>query len=107
MPKQFQPLVGDLSTYQQTLKRVSDKSLYAEALVITNEDFRFFARRQAEEIDLPATVVLEPARRDSAAAMAAAALLADRREKRPFPRVHAVRQYAGTSRTIEGMRGRR
>ena len=81
LPKQFQPLVGELSTYQQTLKRVSDKSLYAEALVITNEDFRFFARRQAEEIDLTATVVLEPARRDSAAAMAAAALLADRREK--------------------------
>ncbi len=81
LPKQFQPLVGELSTYQQTLKRVSDKSLYAEPLVITNEDFRFFARRQAEEIDLPATVVLEPARRDSAAAMAAAALLADRREK--------------------------
>ncbi|WP_288430940.1 mannose-1-phosphate guanylyltransferase/mannose-6-phosphate isomerase [uncultured Agrobacterium sp.] len=81
LPKQFQPLVGDLSTYQQTLKRVGDKSLYAEPLVITNEDFRFFARRQAEEVDIPATVVLEPARRDSAAAMAAAAVLAERREK--------------------------
>ncbi|MBP2534592.1 mannose-1-phosphate guanylyltransferase/mannose-6-phosphate isomerase [Agrobacterium tumefaciens] len=80
LPKQFQPLVGNLSTYQQTLQRVGDKSLYAEPLVITNEDFRFFARRQAEEIDLPATVVLEPARRDSAAAMAAAAVLAERRE---------------------------
>ncbi|WHA42761.1 mannose-1-phosphate guanylyltransferase/mannose-6-phosphate isomerase [Agrobacterium larrymoorei] len=81
LPKQFQPLVGDLSTYQQTLKRVGDKALYAEPLVITNEDFRFFARRQAEEVDIPATVVLEPARRDSAAAMAAAAVLAERREK--------------------------
>lgn len=80
LPKQFQPLVGHLSTYQQTLQRVSDPSLYGEPLVITNEDFRFFARRQAEEIDLPATVVLEPARRDSAAAMAAAAVLAERRE---------------------------
>lgn len=81
LPKQFQPLVGDLSTYQQTLIRVGDKSLYAEPLVITNEDFRFFARRQAEEIGIPTTVVLEPARRDSAAAMAAAAVLAERREK--------------------------
>ncbi|HCD83821.1 MAG TPA: mannose-1-phosphate guanylyltransferase/mannose-6-phosphate isomerase, partial [Agrobacterium sp.] len=63
LPKQFQPLVGNLSTYQQTLTRVGDKTLYPEPLVITNEDFRFFARRQAEEIDLPATVVLEPARR--------------------------------------------
>ncbi|GAK69708.1 putative mannose-1-phosphate guanylyltransferase/mannose-6-phosphate isomerase [Agrobacterium rubi TR3 = NBRC 13261] len=80
LPKQFQPLVGSLSTYQQTLKRVSDEALYDEPLVITNEDFRFFARRQAEEVDMTATVVLEPARRDSAAAMAAAAVLAERRE---------------------------
>lgn len=79
LPKQFQPLVGEFSTYQQTLQRVSDKGLYDEALVITNEDFRFFARRQAEEVDVTATVVLEPARRDSAAAMAAAAVLAERR----------------------------
>ncbi|SCX11720.1 Alginate biosynthesis protein AlgA [Agrobacterium sp. DSM 25558] len=80
LPKQFQPLVGSLSTYQQTLQRVSDETLYGEPLVITNEDFRFFARRQAEEVDVSATVVLEPARRDSAAAMAAAAVLAERRE---------------------------
>ena len=80
LPKQFQPLVGNLSTYQQTLKRVGDQSLYNEAIVITNEDFRFFARRQAEEVGVPSTVVLEPARRDSAAAMAAAAVLAERKE---------------------------
>ncbi|WP_284778403.1 mannose-1-phosphate guanylyltransferase/mannose-6-phosphate isomerase [Agrobacterium sp. lyk4-40-TYG-31] len=80
LPKQFQPLVGSFSTYQQTLKRVSDAALYDEPLVITNEDFRFFARRQAEEVDVTATVVLEPARRDSAAAMAAAAVLAEKRE---------------------------
>ena len=32
LPKQFQPLVGPHSTYQQTLKRVSEPSLYADAL---------------------------------------------------------------------------
>lgn len=80
LPKQFQPLVGEFSTYQQTLKRLGDKSLYNEAIVITNDDFRFFARRQAEEVGVPVTVVLEPARRDSAAAMAAAAVLAERKE---------------------------
>lgn len=80
LPKQFQPLVGEFSTYQQTLRRVSDSTIYDEPMVITNEDFRFFALRQAEEVDVPATVVLEPARRDSAAAMAAAAVLAERRE---------------------------
>lgn len=79
LPKQFQPLVGPWSTYQQTLRRVSDPALYADPLVITNEDFRFFARRQAEEVGASAQVVLEPARRDSAAAMAAAAVVAERR----------------------------
>ncbi len=79
LPKQFQPLVGAFSTYQQTLRRVSDPTLYGVPLVITNEDFRFFAKRQAEDVGTPATVVLEPARRDSAAAMAAAAVLAERR----------------------------
>lgn len=79
LPKQFQPLVGELSTYQQTLKRVSAPDLYGMPFVITNEDFRFFAQRQAEDAGVPASVVLEPARRDSAAAMATAAVIAERR----------------------------
>jgi len=81
LPKQFQPLVGALSTYQQTLKRVSDVSLYLDPLVITNEDFRFFAKRQAEEVGVHATIALEPARRDSAAAMAIAAVVAGQRSR--------------------------
>ncbi|MBW0365460.1 mannose-1-phosphate guanylyltransferase/mannose-6-phosphate isomerase [Ensifer adhaerens] len=79
LPKQFQPLVGEYSTYQQTLKRISDPSLYRRPLVITNDQFRFFAQRQADDAGVPAEVVLEPARRDSAAAIAAAALLAEHR----------------------------
>jgi len=78
LPKQFQPLIGNLSTYQQTLKRVSDPTLYTTPVVITNNDFRFFAQRQASDIGLNANVVLEPCRRDSAAAMAAAAVIAER-----------------------------
>lgn len=72
-PKQFQPLTGELSTYQQTLRRVADPELFDDPVVITSDAFRFFARRQAADIGVNATVVLEPARRDSAAAVAAAA----------------------------------
>ena len=74
-PKQFQPLVGELSTYQQTLQRVADPALFAPPVVITSDAFRFFARRQASDIGIDATVVLEPARRDSAAALAAATVI--------------------------------
>jgi mannose-1-phosphate guanylyltransferase / mannose-6-phosphate isomerase len=76
LPKQFLPLVGDRSSYQDTLLRVADASLFEPPIVITGADFRFFARRQAEDIGIDATVVIEPLRRDSGPAMAAAAALA-------------------------------
>jgi mannose-1-phosphate guanylyltransferase/mannose-6-phosphate isomerase len=76
LPKQFLPLVGERSTYQDTLLRVSEGDLFARPIVITGADFRFFARRQAEEIGIDPTVVIEPMRRDSGPALAAAAVLA-------------------------------
>src|SRR5690242_6689550 len=78
LPKQFLPLVGERSTYQDTLLRVADASLFAPPIVITGADFRFFARRQAEDIHIDATVVIEPMRRDSGHAVAAAALAKSR-----------------------------
>lgn len=80
MPKQFLPLVGERSTYQQALERVRDPELFALPIVITSEDFRFFARRQAEELGIEATVLLEPMRRDSGPAIAAAAAFARSRD---------------------------
>ena len=79
MPKQFLPLVGEKSTYQQALMRVSGE-LFAPPIVMTSDAFRFFARRQAEEIGVDATVVLEPIRRDSGPAIAAGAALARSRD---------------------------
>jgi len=80
LPKQFLPLVGERSSYQETLLRVRDEALFAPPIVVTNTDFRFFARRQAEELGIEATVAIEPVRRDSGPAVAAAALLAKRRD---------------------------
>lgn len=80
MPKQFLPLVGEKSTYQQALLRVSSAELFAPPIVMTSDGFRFFARRQAEELGIDATVVLEPMRRDSGPAIAAGAAFARRRD---------------------------
>ena len=80
LPKQFLPLVGERSTYQDTLLRVSAGELFAAPIVITGSDFRFFARRQAEDLGIDATVVIEPMRRDSGPAVAAAAALARSRD---------------------------
>ena len=74
-PKQFSPLLGTQSLFQQTLRRLSGK-MFAEPLVLTNEDFRFLVRDQAAEIGLAdARIVLEPQARDTGPAILTAALL--------------------------------
>lgn len=80
MPKQFLPLVGDRSTYQEALVRVKRDDLFAPPIVMTSNDFRFFARGQAEELGIDATIVLEPMRRESGPAIAAGAVLARERD---------------------------
>jgi len=75
MPKQFLPLIDHHSTYQQPLMRVADAELFAPP-VVTASDFRFFARDQAKALGVEARIVLEPERRDSGPAIAAAAVLA-------------------------------
>src|SRR6185369_14831243 len=67
------------STYQETLLRVQDP-MFAPPIVITGPNFHFFARRQAEEVGVDATVVIEPMRRDSGPAIAAATIVAALRD---------------------------
>src|SRR5262245_17520769 len=80
MPKQFVPLVGESTTFQQVMARVSDSSLFARPVVVTNTDFRFVVAEQLRDCGINADIVLEPMRRDSAAAVAVSAALALQRE---------------------------
>jgi mannose-1-phosphate guanylyltransferase len=80
-PKQFLPLFGARSTFQDTLLRVSDESLFDRAIVITNAAYRFLVLEQLAEIGIQADVLLEPARRDSGPAIAAGAAFAQLRDK--------------------------
>jgi mannose-1-phosphate guanylyltransferase/mannose-6-phosphate isomerase len=78
LPKQFIPLVGEISTFQAIVKILSDRAIFEAPIVITNIDYRFRAAEQLQEIGAKGTVVLEPMRRDSGPAVAAAAVLAAR-----------------------------
>lgn len=78
-PKQFQRLVGRLSTYQLTLQRVADPRLFMDPVVVTAAAYAGMARDAAAGVGSATTIVAEPARRDSAAAMAVAAIMAERR----------------------------
>ena len=48
-PKQFVPLVGAESTFQQMLARIADPELFARPIVITNAEFRFVVAEQLRE----------------------------------------------------------
>ncbi|UVO31871.1 mannose-1-phosphate guanylyltransferase/mannose-6-phosphate isomerase [Bradyrhizobium arachidis] len=79
-PKQFLPLFGTRSTFQDTLLRVSDASLFDRPIVITNAAYRFMVLEQLVEIGIEADVILEPMRRDSGPAIAAGAAFAQTRD---------------------------
>jgi mannose-1-phosphate guanylyltransferase/mannose-6-phosphate isomerase len=81
MPKQFVPLVGSTTTFQQVLARVNSAELFARPIVITNADFRFVVAEQLRESGVEADIVLEPMRRDSGPAVAVAAVLAAQRNR--------------------------
>ena len=79
MPKQFVALVDERSTFQQVLDRVSNHSLFDRPIVITNSEFRFIVAEQMHQAAVDGDIALEPVRRDSAMAVAVAAMLAVKR----------------------------
>jgi mannose-1-phosphate guanylyltransferase / mannose-6-phosphate isomerase len=75
MPKQFARLVDpDLSTFQATAQRVAEPGLFAKPAVIAAAEARFIVAEQLAQVGLAADIILEPQGRDSAAAVAVAAL---------------------------------
>lgn len=72
-PKQFLKLVGELSSFQETVLRVKDIPGVAEVVVVTGEAMVQFVAEQTAEIGAWATILVEPEARDSAPAVAAAA----------------------------------
>jgi len=97
-PKQFLPLFGARSTFQETLLRVSDATLFERPIVITNNAYRFMVLEQLAEIGLEADVLLEPMRRDSGPAIAAGAAFAQTRDSQAIVLAlaadHVVRDVA-------------
>lgn len=77
-PKQFVPLTGSETLFQASARRVSGPE-FAPPITITNSDFRFIVQDQLSDIGLTAQAMLiEPAARNTAPAVLAAALHAQR-----------------------------
>lgn len=80
-PKQFIPLAGNRSLFQDTVSRVADLVDDRGCLVVVSgADHRDVICEQLTEIGVEAQLLLEPEARDSAAAMAAAAAWILRRD---------------------------
>ena len=75
LPKQFIPLFGELSTFQKTVVNLTGER-FERPVILTNVDYRFLVAEQLAKVGVDAEIVLEPLRRDSAAAVAVAVEIA-------------------------------
>jgi mannose-1-phosphate guanylyltransferase/mannose-6-phosphate isomerase len=77
-PKQLLSLLGENTLLQQTALRVDDRALFADPLVIANAEHRFAIGEQLRAVGVARPrIVLEPFGRNTAPAVAVAALLAN------------------------------
>src|ERR1700716_1744424 len=75
LPKQFLPLVTERTLLQDTILRIADLPGVERPIIISNNDHRFLVAEQLNELGVqPAVQILEPAGRNTAPAVAVAAL---------------------------------
>jgi mannose-1-phosphate guanylyltransferase/mannose-6-phosphate isomerase len=80
LPKQFWPLISDRSMLHETVLRAAgtppDGVRFSAPLIVCNQEHRFLVAAQVDEAGLAdRRILLEPVRRNSAPAVAAAALI--------------------------------
>jgi mannose-1-phosphate guanylyltransferase/mannose-6-phosphate isomerase len=74
-PKQYLPLVGDNTMLQETILRLDGLDNLADPIIICNADHRFLVAEQCQQIRVKnPTILIEPVGRNTAPAIAAAAL---------------------------------
>ena len=110
-PKQYWALAGDAeeTLLQQTYQRLTGIEELAPPLLICNEDHRFIVAEQMRQIGVePAGILLEPMGRNTAPAVAVAALEALAHGDDPLLLVlaadHVIRDAAAFRRTVEAGR---
>ncbi|MBY8610158.1 mannose-1-phosphate guanylyltransferase/mannose-6-phosphate isomerase [Burkholderia arboris] len=76
-PKQYLKLTSENTLVQQTALRLRNLQGASAPIIVTNNDQRFLVAEQLRQVDItPSSIVLEPVGRNTAPAIAIAALLA-------------------------------
>jgi mannose-1-phosphate guanylyltransferase / mannose-6-phosphate isomerase len=78
-PKQLFAFGGGNSLFQDTVARVAGEG-FGRPIIVTGNDYRFLVAEQLRALGVEADILLEPMRRDSCAAIAAAAAFAFSRD---------------------------
>lgn len=104
-PKQFLPLLGDDTLLQSTWKRVASVSSRGP-IVVSNHEHRFMAAEQLREAGArPDSVILEPIGRNTAPAIAVAALEATAQGDDPLllvlPSDHIIKDLKAFENAVE------
>ena len=105
-PKQFQDLTSDLSMLQETAARVDGLSDVAPPLVVCNEEHRFLVAEQfRNEKRSAGAIILEPEGKNTAPAVALAALRAVQSDATAIllvlPADHVIRQVEAFCEAVE------
>lgn len=105
-PKQFLRLIGDHSLYQETVIRASKLPGAQPPVTVCSEDHRFMIGEQLQEVAIASGgILLEPTARNTAPAIALAALNADPDSLLlAMPSDHVVRDNAAFLAAVEAAR---
>lgn len=106
-PKQFLPLVSNHTMIQETVLRLSGMKGLKAPIAVCNEDHRFMLAEQLWEIGVkPAAIVLEPVGKNTAPAVAMAALSAQSEDDilLILPADHVIADTASFHRAVEQAR---
>src|SRR4051812_27529223 len=104
-PKQLLPLASENSLFQDTAQRVAGDA-FAAPLIVCNDEHRFIIAEQLRQLAIkPRAIMLEPAARNTAPAVAAAAVLLLRDDPDALmlvlPSDHTIGDAAAFGRAVE------
>lgn len=104
-PKQLLPLTAERSLLQETAGRVAERAMFEPPIVVCNQEHRFVIAEQLRQIGIdPDCIMLEPAAKNTAPAVAAAALLVAERQPDSqilvLPSDHSIHDTAAFSSAV-------
>lgn len=82
-PKQFASLIGGSSLFQQSILRVQGDA-FVKPIVVTSDEYRFLVSEHLNAVGVDADIVLESEGKNTAPAILAAAIIAQKREIDPL-----------------------